>query len=137
MALSVSFIPLGWLGTEFTPQEDNSQFSVNVQLPIGTPLDQTQQVIDQLDQQIRAMPGVTHTYVYTQTTKDPGIANGAMVDLVNVLATSIVDNGTTLSVVDVIVPNAPTISSITESSDGVINGADASDGTPVVVESRR
>ena len=43
--------------------------------------------------------GVTDTYVYTQTTRS-GIANGAMVDLVNVSATSIVVNGTTLSVLD-------------------------------------
>src|SRR5437868_10860867 len=62
LGLSVSFISLGWLGTEFTPQEDNSQFNVSVQLPVGTPLDQTRQVIDQLDAQVRALPGVTHTY---------------------------------------------------------------------------
>ena len=62
LALSVAFIPLGWLGTEFTPQEDNSQFSVNVNLPVGTPLSRTEAVVDGLDQQIRAMPGVLETY---------------------------------------------------------------------------
>ncbi len=62
LALSVAFIPLGWLGTEFTPQEDNSQFSVNVSLPNGTPLDRTVAVVDGLDEQIRAMPGVVQSF---------------------------------------------------------------------------
>ncbi len=62
LALSVAFIPLGWLGTEFSPQEDNSQFSVNIQLPNGTPLDQTEKIVFALDSQVRAMPGVLQTY---------------------------------------------------------------------------
>ncbi|HEX5416784.1 MAG TPA: efflux RND transporter permease subunit, partial [Chloroflexota bacterium] len=62
LALSVAFIPLGWLGTEFTPQEDNSQFQVSVSLPNGTPLARTEEVIDTLDQQVRGMPGVVQTY---------------------------------------------------------------------------
>ncbi|HUX85837.1 MAG TPA: efflux RND transporter permease subunit [Chloroflexota bacterium] len=62
LALSVAIIPLGWLGTEFTPQEDNSQFSVNISLPNGAPLSQTAPVVEGLDQQIRAMPGVLQTY---------------------------------------------------------------------------
>jgi HAE1 family hydrophobic/amphiphilic exporter-1 len=62
LALSVAFIPLGWLGTEFTPQEDNSQFSVNINLPNGTPLSRSEVVTNGLDQQIRAMPGVLDTY---------------------------------------------------------------------------
>ena len=44
--------------------------------------------------------GETHTFVYTQTTSFPGLMNAAMVDLVNVSATSIVSNGTTVSVLD-------------------------------------
>ena len=62
LVLSVAFIPLGWLGTEFTPQEDNSQFSVNVSLPNGAPLVQTEAVVDDLDTKIRAMPGVVQSY---------------------------------------------------------------------------
>jgi hydrophobic/amphiphilic exporter-1 (mainly G- bacteria), HAE1 family len=63
LALSVAFIPLGWLGTEFTPQEDNSQFSVSITLPNGSPLTQTEPVVFSLDSQIRAMPGVLQSYV--------------------------------------------------------------------------
>ena len=77
--------------------------------------------------------GATHTFVYTQTTSLPGITNAAMVDLVNVSATSIVTNGTTLSVLDQIAPNAPSITAVPENGGGGINAAEASDGTPVVV----
>ncbi len=62
LAMSVAFIPLGWLGTEFTPQEDNSQFQVSVQFPNGTPLARTQSVVNQLDQEIRTIPGVQQTF---------------------------------------------------------------------------
>jgi hydrophobic/amphiphilic exporter-1 (mainly G- bacteria), HAE1 family len=75
LALSLSFIPLGWLGTEFTPQEDNSQFTVSVQLPNGTPLDQTQKILFDLENQILKMPGVLVTY--TTVGARGGFAGGA------------------------------------------------------------
>jgi HAE1 family hydrophobic/amphiphilic exporter-1 len=62
LALSIAFIPLGWLGTEFTPQEDNSQFQVNITLPNGTDLPHTQAVMERMDSEIRAMPGVVQTF---------------------------------------------------------------------------
>jgi HAE1 family hydrophobic/amphiphilic exporter-1 len=62
LALTIAFIPLGWLGTEFTPQEDNSIFGVNISFPNGTPLSRTETVVSAVDQQIRAMPGVTQTF---------------------------------------------------------------------------
>jgi HAE1 family hydrophobic/amphiphilic exporter-1 len=62
LALTIAFIPLGWLGTEFTPQEDNSIFGVNISFPNGTPLSRTEAVVNAVDQQIRAMPGVTQTF---------------------------------------------------------------------------
>src|SRR6185436_5287682 len=61
------------------------------------------------------------------------ITSGALVDLQSVKATSLVDNGTTLSVVDATAPTAPSITSIAENGAGGINASEASDGTPVVV----
>ena len=58
------------------------------------------------------LSGVSHTFVYTQTSVASGLTNAAMVDLVNVSATGIVSNGTTLSVLDQAAPNAPSITSI-------------------------
>jgi HAE1 family hydrophobic/amphiphilic exporter-1 len=62
LGLSVAFIPLGWVGTEFTPQEDNSQFGVNISLANGVPLARTEAVVDDLDKQVRAMPGVQQSF---------------------------------------------------------------------------
>jgi len=76
LALSIAFIPLGWLGTEFTPQEDNSQFSVNVSLPNGTPLNRTETVLNGLDDQIRAMPGVQQSFA-TAGSRGGGFGGGA------------------------------------------------------------
>jgi HAE1 family hydrophobic/amphiphilic exporter-1 len=61
LAASVAFIPLGWVGTEFVPQDDYGLFNVNVQLPVGTALPITESVVDRLDQEIRALPGVVDT----------------------------------------------------------------------------
>ncbi|MCW5735268.1 MAG: DUF4347 domain-containing protein [Enhydrobacter sp.] len=83
---------------------------------------------------VATISGVSHTYVYTQQSDSPGIANGSMVDLVNVLATGIVANGTTLSVVDATAPSAPSITTIAENGDGGINATEAADGTAVVVD---
>lgn len=62
LALSVAFIPLGWVGTEFVPQEDNSLFNVSISFANGTPLTRSIAVTNALDQQIRAIPGVVQTY---------------------------------------------------------------------------
>ncbi len=62
LVASIAFIPLGLLGTEFTPQEDNSQLQVNVQFANGTPLARTETVVDQVDQEIRTIPGVKQTF---------------------------------------------------------------------------
>ncbi len=62
LALSLAFLPLGWLTTEFTPQTDDSQFSVSVQFPTGTALSRTDEAVRRLEEQIRALPGIEHTY---------------------------------------------------------------------------
>ncbi len=63
LLVSIAFIPLGWVGTAFTPTEDNSQFQVHIQMPVGTALAPTEAVVNRLDTEIRAMRGVQDTYV--------------------------------------------------------------------------
>lgn len=46
------------LPTAFLPDEDQGYFFVNVQLPDGASLDRTQQVMDQMNQQVAANPAV-------------------------------------------------------------------------------
>ncbi len=63
LLVSIAFIPLGWVGTAFVPQEDNSQFQVHVQMPVGTALAPTEATVNRLDAEIRTMKGVQDTYV--------------------------------------------------------------------------
>ncbi len=50
--------------TEFLPAEDRSQFSIDVELPTGTSLAATTEVIETLAADVRAhAPGVTNTFV--------------------------------------------------------------------------
>lgn len=76
LALSVSLIVTGVLGTEFTPQEDNSQFSVSVNMPNATPLDQTSKVVFAIDDEIRKLPGVQTTFT-TVGSRGGGFFGGA------------------------------------------------------------
>ncbi|HEY3078734.1 MAG TPA: efflux RND transporter permease subunit [Chloroflexota bacterium] len=58
LALVVSFIPLHVVGTEFVPQEDDNQFNVQVQLPVGTSVEVTSAAMKQIEDQLQALPEV-------------------------------------------------------------------------------
>lgn len=62
LAVSAAFVLFGWVGTEFVPQVDNSQFNVNIMLPVGTPLSTTTGVVEHLSRDVQAMPGVAAVY---------------------------------------------------------------------------
>jgi HAE1 family hydrophobic/amphiphilic exporter-1 len=69
MALAVStFVAalampaMGYLGGEFFPVSDNSEFNVAVQTPPGSNLAYTRRKLDEVATIARAMPGVSHTY---------------------------------------------------------------------------
>lgn len=51
------FIPF-----EFMPHEDRGEFSVYVEMPAGTPLEETMRVVDDVTTQLRQMPGVELTF---------------------------------------------------------------------------
>lgn len=56
----MSFIPLGLVGSEYMPRTDESGFTVNVELPVGQSVEQTDLVMIQLEEYIRAIPEVKH-----------------------------------------------------------------------------
>ena len=58
----ISFVPLHIVGTEFTPQEDNNIFQVNVLMPVGTALSATDEAVRQLEAQLTKMPEVVSVY---------------------------------------------------------------------------
>jgi HAE1 family hydrophobic/amphiphilic exporter-1 len=53
---------LGYLGGEFFPVSDNSEFTISVQTPPGSNLDYTKRKLDEIARVARSMPGVSHTY---------------------------------------------------------------------------
>ncbi len=52
----------GLLKFTFIPQQDMSMAKITLELPAGTPLAETQRTLDDLTQQVRALPGVTNAF---------------------------------------------------------------------------
>ncbi|HOV80069.1 MAG TPA: efflux RND transporter permease subunit [Bacillota bacterium] len=60
LVLSVALIPLGAIGSEFIPNPDQSTFTVNIELPPGTPLLKTDELVKQMEDRLKKMPEVEH-----------------------------------------------------------------------------
>jgi hydrophobic/amphiphilic exporter-1 (mainly G- bacteria), HAE1 family len=58
LLLSLALVPLGLIGTEFLTDADRGEFAVNIDLPLGTGLDKTDEVVSQVEQIIAGMPHV-------------------------------------------------------------------------------
>ncbi len=56
------FFPLGWIHTSFIPPEDSGIFTVNVQMPAGTPLATTSAEISRLAREVHGLPGVQSAF---------------------------------------------------------------------------
>ena len=58
----LSIIPLFmFVGKNFLPVDDQSQFEISVRTPEGSSLGQTAQTFEQIASEVRKMPGVTDT----------------------------------------------------------------------------
>jgi HAE1 family hydrophobic/amphiphilic exporter-1 len=57
---SFAIVPL--VGVEFIPPEDNSQFQINVETPVGSSLDYTAGKVRQIDRLLHSFPEVVSTY---------------------------------------------------------------------------
>ena len=62
LALTVGFLLLGWVKTEFVPQQNANVFRVEVQMPAGTSLTTTNQAMQQLVHRISHIPSVTGVF---------------------------------------------------------------------------
>jgi HAE1 family hydrophobic/amphiphilic exporter-1 len=60
VAVSVALIPLGGIGSEFLPNPDQARFTVNLELPPGTPLSKTDELVRQFEARIQNIPEVQH-----------------------------------------------------------------------------
>jgi HAE1 family hydrophobic/amphiphilic exporter-1 len=60
--VAIAMPAMGYLGAEFFPVSDNSEFTVAVETPPGSNLDYTRQKIEQIAAVARSIPGVSHTF---------------------------------------------------------------------------
>ena len=58
--LALSIYGFGFLQNSFFPDSTRTQFMVDVWLPVGTRLDQTDRVTDEMQKSIAGIPGITH-----------------------------------------------------------------------------
>jgi HAE1 family hydrophobic/amphiphilic exporter-1 len=70
VAGTVSLVPLGLIGSEYAPQEDSNQFSVNINTPPGTALPVTDANAKQMEAILLQMPEVQ--YVFTSVSGGGG-----------------------------------------------------------------
>lgn len=79
--LSIALIPAGIIGAEYMPKTDESSFRLSVELPVGQNIDQTNEVVNKLEQYIKTIPEVKNCLSYVGS---PTSNNGFLsVQLVN------------------------------------------------------
>jgi HAE1 family hydrophobic/amphiphilic exporter-1 len=75
----LSIVPLFMVvGKNFLPEDDKSQFNVLVRTPEGTSLPATAAFTERIAQQIRALPGVTHTLMTSGGGSDASVNNSTI-----------------------------------------------------------
>lgn len=60
--VSMSYLPLGMIGTEFMPNSDRGEFALNLETPFGTTIEKTNEATTQLEKYIKALPEVEKYY---------------------------------------------------------------------------
>ena len=68
-------VPLGLIGTEYAPQEDDNNFSVNLQTPPGTSLAATDNAAREMEGILKQIPEVQ--YVFTNVTTGAGFGRAS------------------------------------------------------------
>ena len=64
---AVAFVPLKWVRVKMLPFDNKSEFQVIVDMPDGTPLEQTTQVTQALGRYLATQPEVTNYQIYAGT----------------------------------------------------------------------
>lgn len=63
LALSACFIPFGWVGTAFVPQENPQVFRIDAQMPTGTSLQTTDATMRVFSAKVRRLPAIQAVFV--------------------------------------------------------------------------
>ncbi|HMK22216.1 MAG TPA: efflux RND transporter permease subunit, partial [Terriglobales bacterium] len=64
---AVAFVPLKWVRVKMLPFDNKSEFQVIIDMPNGTPLEQTTRVAQSLGQYLAQQPEVTNYQIYSGT----------------------------------------------------------------------
>jgi multidrug efflux pump subunit AcrB len=64
---AVAFVPLKWVRVKMLPFDNKSEFQVIIDMPDGTPLEQTTRVAQSLGQYLGQQPEVTNYQIYSGT----------------------------------------------------------------------
>jgi HAE1 family hydrophobic/amphiphilic exporter-1 len=67
---SFAMVPLGWIGSEYAPQEDDNTFSVNMSAPPGTALSAMDDASKQMEAYLQGLPETQ--YVFTSVSGGGG-----------------------------------------------------------------
>ncbi len=70
----LSLLSLNFIGNELIPEMSQGEFFVDVQLPIGTPLEETDRAINQMAAMARSLPGVVSVYAVSGTSAQMGFS---------------------------------------------------------------
>ncbi|HMP59450.1 MAG TPA: efflux RND transporter permease subunit, partial [Gemmatales bacterium] len=57
-----SFMLLPFIGTEFTPAQDEAQFNVQVETPLGSSIERTSRILEEVERRLWELPHVTNLY---------------------------------------------------------------------------
>ena len=60
----VAMVPLGFIGSEYMPQTDESSFTINISTPVGSSSEQTNAVALQLEEKLEQIPEVKYYMTY-------------------------------------------------------------------------
>ncbi len=60
LIVAIALIPLGFIGTEFMTDSDRGEFAVNIDMPLGTTTEKTDDAVRQIEEYVRTLPEVDH-----------------------------------------------------------------------------
>src|SRR5579864_8373434 len=73
---SFAMVPLGWIGSEYAPQEDDNTYSVNINAPPGTALTAMDAAAKQMEAYLQSMPETQ--YVFDSVSQGGGFGRGGV-----------------------------------------------------------
>lgn len=73
-----SLLLLPFVGTEFTPEQDEAQFRVQVETPLGSSIERTNRIFDEVERRLWELPYVTNLYTTIGSMQQDRVNYGAV-----------------------------------------------------------